>query len=168
MRSKIIRLFIFGLFVFILSGCGPSEEETLATIETMIDSTFDNQRSQPNHEFASFDIYLPDHISVIEETESNLIFTDQEQTYILFYNTLEEQDSRFFYQSAKATENYALLEAYEDDNRFGYVKVAEVEDNYELQVGVGGVRLTTHTSLDEMDQDLIKMVTMVNSIDFHQ
>ncbi|MBU5593705.1 hypothetical protein KQI76_00845 [Amphibacillus sp. MSJ-3] len=164
-RKRLSLIFITSLILF-ASGCSLSEEETLENIRATIDRSFSSQALEPNREFDNFNIYLPEHFTVIEESDRNLIFNDQDQTYILFYNDLEDASSEAFYQAEKAGGQYDLLETYQDDDHFAYVKVTELERDFELQVGVGGVRITTQTSLNHLEEDFTEIVKMINSIQF--
>jgi len=165
MGKKKISLLLIGLTILIVSGCGLSEEEVLENISETIQTSFNRQSPEPNVEFDHFNIYFPENIEIIEESDGNLIFNDQDQTYILFYNQLEPPTSDAFYLAEKRRGNYLLLESYQDDERLIYVKVSEVEEDFELQVGVGGLRLTTHVSLRELEDTFNQMVDMINSIE---
>lgn len=163
-RSYHYFLFLI-LFTLILTGCGVSEEEALTAIETMLEPTFEQVAPKATKELKAFNIYLPEGFTVEEEFDNNVILNNHDQTYILFYNLFEEQDSDFFYQLAKQAGDYALLETFQDNDRFGYVKVEDMEDHYEVQVGIGGMRLTTHTSLKQIEDDVANMITMLNSVE---
>ncbi|SEO83994.1 hypothetical protein SAMN04488134_11414 [Amphibacillus marinus] len=165
MRVK-LRLMVIIVGVFILSGCGLTEEEALQEIEETVVTTFETNYEEPNQTFNSFAMFLPEQFTVVEESESNLIIEGNNQMFILFYNTLEDQTSDFFYLSAEATDTYTLLESYETDEQFSYVSVTGADEDYELQVGVGGVRITTQTDLKKLEANFTDMVTMLNSIEF--
>lgn len=170
MLKKIISFIVVGLIIF-LSGCGLSEVDVIGDIEEAVEISFSSESPEPNGDFVNFSIYFPDHLTVIEESESNLIFEDQDdQTYILFHNPLEGPSSQSFYNAQKEHDQHLLLESYHDleEDRFGYVKIASVNESYELQVGVGGVRITTFTSLDDLEEDFNHLVTMMNSLSFHE
>ncbi|WP_440896136.1 hypothetical protein ACS127_16640 [Amphibacillus sp. Q70] len=167
LKRGISLIFISSLPLF-ASGCGLSEEETLENIRETIETAFNSQPLEPNEEFDNFNIYFPEQYTVIEESDSNLIFKDQDQTYILFYNRLEDTSSEAFYLAEKASDQYDLLESYQDEDQFAYVKVAEMDRDFELQVGIGGVRITTQAPLDQLEEDFIEIVKMINSIEFHE
>lgn len=168
MGKRIIFLLITGLMILVVSGCGLSEEEVIENISETIQTSFNRQSPEPNTEFDHFNIYFPENIEIIEESDGNVIFNDQNQTYILFYNRLESPLSDAFYLAEKRRGNYLLLESYQDTERLIYVKVSEVEEDFELQVGVGGLRLTTHVTLKELEDTFNEMVDMINSIEIKE
>lgn len=168
MGKKMISLLLIGLTVFIVSGCGLSEEEVIESISETFQTSFNRQSLEPNTEFDHLSIYFPEDHTIIEESEGNLIFEDQDNTYILFYNRLEPPTSDAFYLAEKRRGNYMLLESYQDAERLIYVKISEVEEDFELQVGVGGLRLTTHVSLKELEDTFNRMVDMINSIEVEE
>lgn len=167
MIKKGISLILISSLMLFASGCGLSEEETLENIRETVETVFSSQSPEPNQEFDNFNIYLPDHFTVVEESDSNLIINDQDQTYILFYNILEDATSEAFYLAEKARDQHDLLESYQDEDQFAYVKVTEIEREFELQVGVGGVRITTQAPLNQLEENFIEIVEMIKSLEFH-
>lgn len=166
------KLFVFSLpmvvaSLVIISGCsGITEEEAFETIEETVENAFYTESPDPNEELELFQLYISDQFEVVEDSPSNLIFRDDAQMFILFYNTFEAEDSDLFYLSAKANDDFSLLETFEDEERFGYLKVADKEDSYELQVGIGGVKITTQTTLGDLEENAADMMEMINSIVF--
>lgn len=153
----------------ILGGCsGVSEEEAFESVETMVETAFEADRIEVNEVLDSFRIFIPEHFEIIEDSVSNLIFADDDQAFILFYNTLEDKSSDLFYLGAEANDNYSLLETFEDEERFGYLQIAEKEESYELEVGIGNVKITTQTTLKDMEDSATDMMLMINSIEFDQ
>lgn len=168
MGTKIIRLLMIGLTILIISGCALSEEDIIENISENMQTSFNRQSPEANQEFDHFNIYFPEHFTVVEESDSNLIFSDQDQAYILFYNILEPSTSDAFYLAEKERDYYTFLESYQDDDQFSYVKMVELDDNFALQVGRGGVRITTHLPLAEIEDTFDEIVQMLNSIEFHE
>ncbi|GGM26336.1 hypothetical protein GCM10011351_09980 [Paraliobacillus quinghaiensis] len=164
--KKIVGLLfaLSSVSLLFLSACAPTEEEALNLVEEAAKATFEADTIEPNQEVEGFSVYLPDDFEIVEETESNLLLESGDQMFILFYNALEASTSQLNYQTAEANDNYSLLQSFEDNERFGYVKVAETEEIYELQVGVGGVKITTQTTLETMEDDTIAMMQMATSI----
>lgn len=162
------HVYLFGMLlimlVSILAGCSPSEEEALASVEEIANASFEQEALDANQTFDNFSIYIPSGFEVTEESQSNLILEQGSQTYILFYNALENSTSKLNYQAAEANGNHQLLESFENEDRFGYVKVTKLEKDYELQVGIGGVKITTQSSLSNMEEDTEAMMQMANSI----
>lgn len=169
--KKNITLLFPGLLIllFVISGCNKTtEEEVFKHIGDAVESAFATDEAEPNENLELFNLYMPDQFNIIEDSPNNLIFAEGNQMYILFYNTFEDEQSELFYLSAKANGSYSLIDTYhnEPEERFGYLKIADREDTYQLEVGIGGVKITTQTSLDQIEEDAVKMMTMINSIEF--
>ncbi|WP_407272255.1 hypothetical protein [Radiobacillus sp. PE A8.2] len=168
MKKRFVPLIIFAIIISILTGCSKSEEEVLEDVKGTAQTSFDDENIESNTDTETFSFYLPRGYEITEETKSNLLLNKGDQTIILFYNALESTTSNLNYQAAEAAGNYILLKSYEDDDRFGYVLVkafeSEEEESYELQIGVGGVKITTITTKGELVQDTEEMMQMANSI----
>lgn len=159
---------ILTMLVFVLGACSfvMSEEDVISQTHEVAKMKFEKNETETNHKAGSFSLYLPDSMEVSEETNSNLILKEDEQTFILFYNPKEERKSKLNYQAASEKHNHLLLESFEDEGRFGYVRVLpkSEEEKYELQVGVGGVKVTTYAEKDSLKNDAEKMMKIANSI----
>src|SRR5699024_10384821 len=103
---------------------------------------------QSNYQGEEYSFYLPDELVVEEEDANNIILTnDAGQTFIVFYNALEGPTSMVYYQAAKDS-SALLYESFSTEDVFGYIRIMSDQDrknSYELQIGVGGVKLTTYT-----------------------
>ncbi|WP_182201122.1 hypothetical protein [Paraliobacillus salinarum] len=164
--TKVIRVLniMFVIALFLLVGCAPSEEEALTSVESIAKTEFEKKPQEANQKHENFNLYVPNDYKVTEVSKSNLILENGDQTFILFYNSLEETTSKLNFQAAEANGNYQLLQSFEDNERFGYVKVSKLEKNYELQIGIGGVKITTQTNLRNIEEDTEKMMKMANSL----
>ncbi|ALX48389.1 hypothetical protein AOX59_07055 [Lentibacillus amyloliquefaciens] len=144
-----------------------SEEEAIKNTKETAEETFYAENSfESNRQLDAFSMYLPAGMDVVEEDSSNVIIEDGDQTYIVFYNNLENPLSELSYESAAAKSDQALLlESFKDQEKFGYIRVLpDKEDAYELQAGIGGVKVTTYTSKSELDNDAEDMIKIANSI----
>ena len=166
MVKKIFTLFLFSLTVIIVSGCGLTEEEIIEDISHSLETEFNRPAPETNMNFDDIDIYFPERFTVFEESNNNIIFTHEDQMYILFYNRLEPATSNAFYLEEKAKPYDMYIESYEDAGQFSYVKIAEIDESYELQVGTGGVRITTNVTLNHIEDTFKELVQMLNSIEF--
>ncbi|MFB1051842.1 hypothetical protein [Paraliobacillus sp. JSM ZJ581] len=164
--TRIIKILhiVFVIALFILVGCSPSEEEALTSVESIAKNEFEKKPLEANQTHENISLYVPNDFEVTEVSKSNLILENGNQTFIFFYNALEETTSKLNFQAAEANGNDQLLQSFEDNERFGYVKVAKLEKDYELQIGIGGVKVTTQTTLRNIEEDTEKMMKMANSI----
>ncbi|TRM12986.1 hypothetical protein FH966_15420 [Lentibacillus cibarius] len=154
----------------ILTGCGigKSEKEAVQNAGDTAKELFQEDHTMDtNHELDTFAIYVPRGLDVSKEEESNVILKDGNQTYIVFYNELEGPKSKLSYHTAAAKKDEALLlKAFKDKNKFGYIRIMPPNENdrYELQIGVGGVKITTNTPKRKLDSDADAMMKMARSI----
>lgn len=148
-----------------LAACGPTEEEVAEMVQENLAGYFEMEPNEPNVELTEFSLHIPETFEIVEESDSNLILEQDDRLYVLFYNTFESKDSDFFYRSLKEMNQYVLLESYEDKDRFGFSMLTDVEETYEFQAGVGGVRITTHGELEEVEEQFETMISILNSIE---
>ncbi|WP_106496867.1 hypothetical protein [Lentibacillus sp. Marseille-P4043] len=158
---------VFLLVIIIISGCSTkSEEDAINDAKEAAQQAFRAEEIEiiPNQQLNNFSLYVPDHLVIDEESKSNVILKDGDQTYIVFYNDLETLKSQLNFQSVQR-DDALLNESFEDDDKFGYIHVLPDEgDGYEMQVGIGGVKITTYTSKDKMDSDALELMKMARSI----
>lgn len=164
MRKIGLPIALFLICLLLLSACAPSEDEAFESTEFAAKTTFEDDIIEPNKTMDNFSLYVPSGYEIIEESQSNLLLEKNNQTFILFYNALEDKTSELNFQAAEANANSALLQSFETDNRFAFVKVSESAEEYELQVGVGGVKITTQTSLRKLEDNTIDMMQMATSL----
>lgn len=165
-NSTKIALAIFLVLLVVLTGYSmKSEEDVLKDVKEAAESTFNEDgKIAVNHEMDGFSLYLPENLEVEEESNSNVILKDENQTYILFYNSLESPQSDLNYKAAQ-TDKALLLESFIDEGEFGYIRVLPDEgDGYELQVGIGGVKITTYTTKGKIDDDASNLMKIARSI----
>jgi len=154
------------IMAVVLFGCGTqSEEEALNNAIRSAESVFSSkedmeQNEQTNH----FEFYLPEGLEIEEESKNNIILSDGNEHYIVFYNNLESPDSRLNYESAK--DSKALVyESFEDDNKFGYLQITPGTDkNYQVQAGIGGVKITTYTAKNDLEDTARELMKIARSI----
>ncbi|UOQ94168.1 hypothetical protein MUO14_04150 [Halobacillus shinanisalinarum] len=147
-----------------------SEKQAISQTKEASEQAFKHSDVEPNFDGQALSVYLPASMGVKEQTNSNMILTESDnQTYILFFNSMEKQSSRLNYKVASSKkENHLLLESYRDGNRFSYVRVLPLNNTneYELQVSVGGVKITTYAEKGELASDSEKMMDIVNSVQY--
>ncbi|UFT98140.1 hypothetical protein KO561_13100 [Radiobacillus kanasensis] len=163
--TKFSFLLFIGAAFLLLTGCSlKSEEEAIKSTKAIVEKTFKEEGKESNQEMEGFSLYIPDHLETVEKGPSNVIFENGDQTFILFYNALEEPTSQLNYEEASSADKPLLLTTFEKENKFGYLRIIDTDDGYELQVGVGGVKITTITSKGDMEQSAEDMMVMANSL----
>lgn len=154
------------LLITLVSCNSKSEEEVIQEAKEIAEKTFTSSEIiTPNKELDHFSLYIPEHLEVEEMDENNIILSDTKQTYIIFYNSLEDPTSDLNYQLAE-NNDALLLEAFQDEEKFGYIQIlSEDEDRYEIQVGVGGAKITTYTDKNRMIDHAEELMKIVLSIE---
>lgn len=158
---------LFILVTVLLAGCSlKSEKEVIKETEDAAREAFlSEEKIELNKKLENFSFYLPDDLTVEEANETNVILKDGEQTYILFYNKLEDSTSKLNYKSASLQKEALLMESFTTQGKFGYIRVMDSkEDKYELQIGIGGVKITTYTEKSSMVDDAKNLMKIARSI----
>jgi len=168
MRSLKIQILFILTAVLILASCSNAsikEEQKIAEANVM--KVFKGKGKKPNTEAEGLNFYMPTGVSIEDTKQSNVILKRDSKVYILFYNPNESAKSEVVYQSTVSdTEKYRINKTFTHDNRLGYFVVRDTgEDEYEIVVGVGGVKLTTQTDADEIAFDAELMMEIASSID---
>lgn len=167
MLKSCIRVIIFSLFmILVLSGCSlKSEENAIMDAKETAKQAFEDQTPiEANDEVNEQPLYLPANLEVQSGDETNLILEDGDQTFIVFHNINEDNKSELNYHAAQMKEALAL-ESFDDEEKFGYIRIlADEGEGYELQVGVGGVKITAYTTKGKLHQDALEMMKMAKFI----
>ncbi|WP_339228440.1 hypothetical protein NSQ77_01485 [Oceanobacillus sp. FSL K6-2867] len=166
MKKRIVALSAITSAIMLLAGCGlKSEEEALAGAKEAAETAFYSEAPiETNYEMENKSIYIPDQLEVESKDESNLVLVDGKQTYIVFYNELEPASSEMNFEAAQ-TDQGLLLESFRDDLGFGYLRVLPDEgEGYELQIGIGGVKITTYTKKSRIENDAIELMKIAKTI----
>ncbi|UOQ46115.1 hypothetical protein MUN89_09465 [Halobacillus salinarum] len=156
--------------LFLLNGCGlfKSEEDMLKDTNEKVKKAFFAEPLHRNKDTDHLSMYLPKDMTVSETEKNNIVLTKgNNQTIIIFYNSMEDKSSQLNYQAAKKKQDRLLLNTYDKDDRFGYLLVTIAKDDqYEIQVGVGGAKLTTMTKKGDMEEDAEEMMKIAQSIQY--
>ncbi|MFD2926262.1 hypothetical protein [Halobacillus naozhouensis] len=167
----LIKGILFIVLAMLLGGCNfmLSEKEAISQTKEASLKAFEQESMEPNYDGQALSMYLPGSMEVKQQANNNIVMTEgNEQTYILFYNSMESQASRLNYKAASTIDKSLLFQSYKDEDRFSYVRVLPLnkEEEYELQVSVGGVKITTYTEKGELVSDSEKMMEIANSVQY--
>ena len=119
-------------------------------------------------EIEGIKLYKPAGFTIGNKSDAqNIVFTKQDETYILFNNPNEKGNSKLFYELLLADQEKDIVEqaTFEDDGIFGFAAVVKIgEDKVELIASVGGSKMTTLTKQKNSEEGLAKMMEIVRSI----
>ncbi|MFD1739293.1 hypothetical protein ACFSCX_22690 [Bacillus salitolerans] len=163
--KTIKKILLVITFAMLLAGCSTTEE-VLKEVENIAEKEFAESPKGVNAETSSFSYYIPGSMKVNNEINHNIILKEGKQTYILFVNTLEKQNSRVIYETTLSTEEgYLLNQTFEGEERFGFVQVLQIDKKlYEVTVGIGGVKITTETKQRDIIKSTESMMRIANSV----
>ncbi|TFB25081.1 hypothetical protein E3U55_01425 [Filobacillus milosensis] len=169
MNTKKVFLALVSFIVFgLLSGCLQSESSIMNQADNRLKEVFlSNKTVETNFELNQFKIYKPETFELGEERKNNVIFYKDEQPFILFINEFEEPNSKWFYNDLKKDKNNSdYLSTFENEKEFAYFSVKDrEEDHIEVQLGIGGIKMSTLTTTDDVEEDVEDMIMMIKSID---
>ncbi|KXH87155.1 hypothetical protein [Sporosarcina sp. HYO08] len=152
----------------LLTACGQTlEEQVHAGIEAAR-NTFTAGPKEQTAEIDGIQLYKPAGYVIAENSDAqNIVFTKNDETFILFINPNEENDSRLFFDLLKADTSKEIIESqtFTDNGLFGFAAVVESgEDEIELIASVGGAKMTTMANKKKIEENLTKMMEIVRSI----
>ncbi|WP_133120570.1 hypothetical protein [Heyndrickxia camelliae] len=111
--------------------------------------------------------YLPFGMKIKKESPNNIIMNRGRQNYLLFYNQKEAETSKEVYKISKLNKRLLVDKTFSSNKRFGYLLISKVKkDLYEVIVGVGGIKMTTETSMKNIASDSEKMAKVVSSVKY--
>lgn len=165
--KRMLYIFLIGLSL-VLVACGPSESEVITELEQVATTQFDQQAHEPNQTLTYFSLYLPEGYKIDSNDETNVVIRQTDQLYLLFHNPFEDKQSQTYYESLEMLEDTAYLQSFEGEDYFGYIYLRPLESDYELQVGIGGTKITTQTTLDQVQTEASQLITILTSIDTNQ
>lgn len=167
-RTLHIRKKIVGsLFLIILIvGCSKSEEKVLEEADETAKRIFTQEEFvEVNYTDDSLSFYLPQYLHIVDQDENNIILEGKDNKYVIFINNLEDSTSQLHFESLR-NEDALLIKSYEREDIFGYIQILEMteDDQYELQIGIGGVKITTYTTLKEIVKETEELMKTAKSI----
>ncbi|MGO4888757.1 hypothetical protein ACJ2A9_13425 [Anaerobacillus sp. MEB173] len=166
-KSKLVITTVVLMLMFV-AGCSVSKEEMIEETKNTFIEGFHQERVEANEETAEIHYFLPSSFSVSDVSENNVIFEKGNQPFLLFYNPAEGLDSQVnMERDLEFKEEALLFETIDSEGRFGYIMVVpEESDQYTLVIGVGGMKITTMSSLSDLSASAKDMIEVLNSISY--
>ncbi|MEK5185973.1 hypothetical protein MKY51_12755 [Solibacillus sp. FSL R5-0691] len=168
MGRKWIHLFLLTSIVVILSACSQTVEEQAQAGMENAETIFSSETNEANKTIGHIELYLPKGYSIEKGIdELNYTILNGKDSYILFVNQNEPEDSRLQYDLLKQENKNEIVEekTFEEDGHFGFSAVTKLpEEKYELIVNIGGVKLSTISEDKKMDDKIKEMMEIVKSV----
>ncbi|MET3697236.1 hypothetical protein SAMN05877753_105137 [Bacillus oleivorans] len=165
MKGKVLLIIL--TMISLLTACSVSSEDMKSHATNVIDEALTEQVKEPNETTGNGKLYLPFLMSVTDVSPSNIILEKGSQTYILFYNQIEEPNSKELYNSLiNSSESILFHHSIEKEGEFAYLAVEELEkDQVILTVGIGGKKMTTETTTKNVPTDIGIMIEIIRSFE---
>lgn len=151
---------------FLLTGCSSPEEQAVEGVRTAV-AELEEKPETPNEKLGTHSLFLPSGFTIEAGSEApNILLRNGKDTYVLFVNENEPATSRLYYDLLVSDPSKNILEeeTKELSDQFGFAAVIEhSEEQYELIVSRGGIKLSTVTDTSSIDQKLTDMMTIIHS-----
>ena len=169
MSRKWLQVSGFMFLLLGLSGCNQSMDEQITNGFQLTEKVFAGKPEKHTDTFGNIQLYLPSKYKVEDSSDKyNILVSKGKQSYILFINDREEPDSKLYYDLLKDDNSKEIIDekTYENDNVFGFTAVSktENEEEFELVVSSGGVKMTTISPMKDIEDNLHEMTKIVHSV----
>ena len=161
-------LIFLSLFTFLSTGCNAPVEEQIEKGLASAQATFTEKAMEATEEVGDIKVYMPRGYDIEEgSVDMNYVVSKGGDQYILFVNTIEEENSQLHYDNLVQQQGDKIVEeqTYMNEDVFGFTAVVEkAEGQYELVVSNGGIKMTTMSNDKKIDQKLQAMMEIVRSV----
>lgn len=158
-------LMLIVIAILLLTGCSSSFQEEQKEAQIAVENAFKENPKETNNENKDIEYYLPFGFEIEEETPNNIILKNGSKTYILFYNPQEDANSNVVLNATVQQKEYEINETFEHDKKLGYFLVNKINDQEnEVTVGIGGVKVTSEVKTKSMKSDAETMMKIANSV----
>ncbi|MFJ7920205.1 hypothetical protein ACIQ6U_10630 [Lysinibacillus fusiformis] len=169
MSYKWLQVIGLTLLLLMLSGCNQSIDEQIANGLQITETVFAEEPEEHTEEIGNIKLYLPSNFKVEDSSDAyNIVISKGKESYILFINDKEAQDSKLYYHLLKDNEADKIIEetTYDKDGRFGFTAVLKTDDENEMEliVSSGGVKMTTISPAKHIEDNLREMTKIVHSV----
>ncbi|KOS67604.1 hypothetical protein AEA09_02890 [Lysinibacillus contaminans] len=152
-----------------LTGCNQSMDEQITKGFQLTENVFAEKPEKHTDTIGNIQLYLPSKYNVDDSSDKyNILVSKGKQSYILFINDREKSDSKLYYNLLKEDNTKEIIDekTYEKDNVFGFAAVSktENEEEFELVVSSGGVKMTTISPVEDIEDNLHEMTKIVHSV----
>lgn len=164
---KLIKVNIIFCLLFLITACSPSQKEAFSATLTAVEQEFNKDAASPNKKAGNYDAYIPENMEVQTEDKNNFLIDDGDHTYILFINPLEPKNSKILFKVLQEENKSILLDSFVQKKEFGFINISSMDKKeYEVVVGIGGVKMTTVTKIGDLEETARLMMKMVKSINY--
>lgn len=169
MKRNWLRIAIASFLILSLAACSASTEDQTAKGIKEAKEIFQGEPAEPKEQIGNVELFVPGGFSIQEESdETNIVLVDKSNSYILFINPNEQQDSHLFYDLLQSEKKDVIFaeETFEQNGRFGFVAVISTgeEQTFEIMTSIGGVKMTTLSDKNDISKNMKQMMKIVRSV----
>lgn len=162
-------IFLATMSVLLLASCGQSTlEDGISRGMKAAEEAFYANDKNHTEEIDGIKLYKPAGFKVIDDSdEQNVVFSKSNDTFILFVNPNEKQDSQLFYDLLEVDQNKDIIaeQTFSEEGAFGFAAIIrDADGQVELVASVGGAKMTALTQEKRIDEHLPRMMEVVRSI----
>jgi len=93
------------LILLVLSGCNQSIDDQIANGLQLTEKVFAEEPEEHTVEIGDIKLYLPSNFKIEDSSDAyNIVISKGKESYILFINDREAQDSKLYYNLLKENE----------------------------------------------------------------
>ncbi|WP_407268505.1 hypothetical protein [Radiobacillus sp. PE A8.2] len=165
---KHVKQIIFLMIPMLVIGCSsPTAEETMLEVESVTQENFNNVKPKPNQVTEIYSYFLPSEMTVANDLENNIVLEQGDNIIAVFYDSFITPNSEKLYEEEKKKDKKPVLIKKLSENPTGFVKVIKIDGGlYELTVGLGGVKASTITEINQLSDQANSLSKLVNSFEF--
>ncbi|MFJ7953154.1 hypothetical protein ACIQZG_16690 [Lysinibacillus sp. NPDC096418] len=169
MSRKWLQASALMLLLLGLSGCNQSIDEQVANGLQLSETIFAEKPETHTDTIGNIQLFLPSKYKIEDSSDKyNILLSKGKQSYILFINDREKPDSKLYYDLLKEDSSKEIIDekTYEKDNTFAFSAIfkTENEEEFELVVSSGGVKMTTISKMKDVEDNLHEMTKIVHSV----
>lgn len=165
------RLQALGLLLLLLGlyGCNQSVDEQIASGLQITEKVFAEEPEAYTDKIGQIQLFLPSKFKIEDSSDAyNILISKGTNSYILFINDREQDDSKLYYNLLKEDRSKKVINetTYDKDGIFGFSAVSKTDnkDEFELIVSSGGVKMTTISPANNIENNLHEMTKIVHSV----
>ncbi len=169
MSRKWLQALSLMLLILGLSGCNQSVDEQIANGLEITETVFAEKPEEHTDKIGDIQLFLPTKFKIEDSSDKyNILISKGKESYILFINDREDSDSKLYYNLLKEDSSKEIIKenTYEKDDSFGFSAISNTEkdDEFELIVSSGGVKMTTISQTKNIEDNLLEMTKIVHSV----
>ncbi|AVK83860.1 hypothetical protein C3943_09910 [Lysinibacillus sp. B2A1] len=160
-----------GLMVVLLglSGCNQSVDDQISNGLQITETVFAEEPADHTDKIGDVELYLPSHFKVEDSSDAyNILIAKGKESFILFINDREDANSKLYYNLLKEDSSKEIIKenTYEKNGIFGFSAVSKTdnENEFELIVSSGGIKMTTISQAKRIEENLSEMTKIVHSV----